>query len=82
MNTYLLNDLVRDDMITAEELHKRLVEEIKYNKISRKKIARILGVSLNTVSAYICGRRTPSLVAFANLCKAFDLDAEYILFDV
>ena len=69
-------------MITAEELHKRLVEEIKYNKICRKKNSKDTWSQFKHGLAYICGRRTPSLVAFANLCKAFDLDAEYILFDV
>ena len=67
-------------MITIEEIQKRLVEELKYCKMSKIKIAKAVGLSKHTVANYMNCQRMPSLDTFANLCKELDLDAEYILF--
>ena len=66
-------------MITIDIIQKRLIDAIKYSGVPQIQIAKMLGVSKQTVSHYVHGNKLPALDTFANLCKILDLDANEIL---
>ena len=66
-------------MITLEQIHEKLAEELKLSKLSQSELARRLNISQSNISHYIKGDKMPSLDTFANLCAILDLDANEIL---
>lgn len=67
------------NMITLQEIQKRLREEIKNSNLSQKEIADKLRINPSTVSKYLRLDKFPSLDTFANLCKILDVSADEIL---
>lgn len=67
------------NMITIAQINKRFVEEILQLDMTQTEFAKKAGLSQQTVSHYIKGDKMPSLETFANICKIFDFDANYIL---
>ena len=66
-------------MITLEKIQTRIIAAIQQSKMSQAKIAAAIGVSQQSVSRYVNGKKLPALDTLAKLCKLLDLDANYIL---
>lgn len=66
-------------MITLEQIRERLTEAIKQSGQTQCEIARQLGVHHSAIGQYLSGRSMPALDTLANLCKALDIDTNYIL---
>lgn len=66
-------------MITLQQIHKRLAEEIDQSGLSQVEIAKYLNISQSNISHYLKGDKLPALDTLANLCKLLDVDTNYIL---
>ncbi|MCX4313048.1 MAG: helix-turn-helix transcriptional regulator [Clostridia bacterium] len=66
-------------MITIQEIQARLRDAIKTATISKKELAKRLGINQSTVSKYLYLDKYPSLETFANLCEILDVSADDIL---
>ncbi len=66
-------------MITINEIQSRLREAINTAPISKKEIAKKLGINQSTISKYLYQDKYPSLETFANLCQVLDVSADEIL---
>lgn len=66
-------------MITINEIQIRLREAIKTAPMSKKDLAKRLGINQSTISKYLYQNKYPSLETFANLCEILDLSADDIL---
>ena len=62
-----------------KDIQKRLRASIKQCGIEQKEIARLIGVSPQTVSKYMCKDIFPARDTLAKLCKVMDVSADYIL---
>lgn len=62
-----------------KDIQQRLRASIKQCGIEQKEIARLIGVSPQTVSKYMCKDIFPALDTLAKLCKVMDVSADYIL---
>ncbi len=62
-----------------KDIQQRLRTSIKQCGIEQKEIARLIGVSPQTVSKYMCKDIFPALDTLAKLCKIIDVSADYIL---
>lgn len=62
-----------------QNIQLRLRTAIKSSGIPQKDIAKMIGVSAQTVSKYMKNNVFPALDTFAKLCKALDVSADYIL---
>lgn len=62
-----------------KEIQQRLRISIKQCGIEQKEIAKMVGVSPQTISKYMCKDIFPALDTLAKLCKAIDVSADYIL---
>ncbi|MCH5162260.1 MAG: helix-turn-helix transcriptional regulator [Clostridiales bacterium] len=60
-------------------IKKRLAEEIENSGLRPVEIAKRIGVSPEMVTQYKTTKKLPKLDTFAKLCKALDIDANYIL---
>ncbi len=67
------------NMITIEEIQKRLREAITTSNMSQTEIAKQLGITQSTVSKYLHRDKYPSIDTFANLCLILDVSADEIL---
>lgn len=65
--------------MTLSEIQQRLRAAIKDSGIEQKEIARLLGVSPQTVSKYMCQDIFPALDTFSKLCEILDVSADDIL---
>ena len=65
--------------MTLSEIQQRLRAAIKDSGIEQKEIARLLGVSPQTVSKYMCKDIFPALDMFSKLCEILDVSADDIL---
>ncbi len=66
-------------MITIEQIQEKLREAIRTAPISKKELAKKLGINQSTVSKYLHLDKYPSLETFANLCKILDVSSDEIL---
>ena len=66
-------------MITIQEIQARLRDAIKTATISKKELAKRLGINQSTVNKYLYLDKYPSLETFANLCEILDVSADDIL---
>lgn len=66
-------------MITLDKIRSRLVDAIKQSGKKQIELAKLLGVSQQTISHYLKGDKMPALDTFANLCAILDVDPAYIL---
>lgn len=57
----------------------RLSEELASSGLTTVEIAKKIGVSPEMITQYRTTKKLPKLDTFARLCKALDLDANYIL---
>ena len=67
------------DMITLDQIRKRLTESIRQSEMSQTEIAKKLNITQSTIAHYLKGDILPALDTLANLCKLLDIDANYIL---
>lgn len=66
-------------MITIEQIQEKLREAIRTAPMSKKELAKKLGINQSTVSKYLHLDKFPSLETFANLCKILDVSSDEIL---
>lgn len=66
-------------MITIDEIQARLREAIKTASMTKKELAKRLGINQSTISKYLYLDKYPSLETFANLCRILDVSADDIL---
>lgn len=59
----------------------KLAEYIIKHKLEQKDIAELLGVSGQTISAYITGKNKPTYDTFITLCNLLKVDAHYFMQD-
>lgn len=57
----------------------RLRECIKNSRYTQKELAKLVGVSPQTVSKYMKNDVFPALDTLAKLCKVLDVKSDYIL---
>lgn len=62
-----------------EDIKKRFNEEIAASGMTLTKIAKEVGISQPTMSAYKNSEYFPSLIIFAQICKVIGASADYIL---
>ena len=69
------------DNFTMEliNIQKRIRECIMDSDIKQKDIAKLVGVSPQTISKYMKKNIFPALDTLAKLCKILDVSADYIL---
>ncbi len=67
------------NLITIEQIQKKLSEAIKQSGKTQTEIGRSIGISQQTVSHYIKGDKLPALDTLANLCVLLDIDPADIL---
>ena len=67
------------DMITIEQIQEKLREAIRTAPITKKELAKKLGINQSTVSKYLHQDKYPSLETFANICKILDVSSDEIL---
>lgn len=60
-------------------IKQRLSEEIKNSGLTTIEIANRIGVSPEMITQYTTTKKLPRLDTFAKLCKALDVDANYVL---
>lgn len=60
-------------------IQERLRKAINESGLQQKEIAKMVGVSPQTISKYMQQNIFPALDTFAKLCKALDVSADYIL---
>ncbi len=66
-------------MITIDSIQERLREAIRTAPMTKKELAKRLGINQSTVSKYLYLDKYPSLETFANLCLILDVSADDIL---
>lgn len=66
-------------MITLNQIRARLQEAIKQSGMTQTELAKRIGVIQQSIAQYLSGRAMPALDSFANLCKALDVSADYLL---
>ena len=62
-----------------KDIQSRLRTEIRNSGMMQKDIAKLIGVSAQTVSKYMRVDVFPALDTLAKLCKVLDVSADYIL---
>ena len=62
-----------------KDIQRRLRESIVASGIEQKEIAKMIGVSAQTVSKYMRQDIFPALDTFAKLCAALEVKSDYIL---
>ena len=62
-----------------KDIQVRLREAIRNSGIPQKEIAKMIGVSEQTVSKYMCSNVFPALDTLAKLCKCLEISSDYIL---
>ena len=65
--------------LNLQNIQSRLRTAIKESGIQQKEIARLVGVSAQTVSKYMKTDVFPALDTLAKLCAVLDVSADYIL---
>lgn len=65
--------------VESEEIKRRLREEIKNSAMTTVEIAYKIGVSPEMITQYCTTKKLPKLDTFAELCKALNVSADYIL---
>lgn len=60
-------------------MDKKLKELRKIKNVSQKEVAKAVGITLSAYSNYEQGLRQPSYDILKNLCKYFDVSADYLL---
>ena len=65
--------------LNLQNIQIRLRLAIKESGIQQKEIARLVGVSAQTVSKYMKTDVFPALDTLAKLCAVLDVSADYIL---
>ncbi len=66
-------------MITLSKIRNKLIEAIQVSGMTLTELSKRLGITVQTVSCYVHGKKMPALDTFANLCAVLDLDANDIL---
>lgn len=65
----------KNEELTDDEWHKefrrKLRKKITLSRLSQKELACVLGVSENTISNYVTGKRYPNIQVFMKMCKTF-----------
>ena len=62
-----------------ELIKTRLIEELRNCPLSKKEMAKKVGVSPEMITQYVTTEKLPKLDTFAKMCKELDLSANYIL---
>ena len=65
--------------LNLQNIQMRLRLAIKESGIQQKEIAKLIGVSAQTVSKYMKADVFPALDTLAKLCAVIDVSADYIL---
>ena len=65
--------------LNLQNIQHRLRTAIKESGIQQKEIAKLIGVSAQTVSKYMKADIFPALDTLARLCAVIDVSADYIL---
>ena len=65
--------------LNLQNIQMRLRTATKESGIPQKEIARLIGVSAQTVSKYMKADIFPALDTLAKLCTVLDVSADYIL---
>lgn len=73
----------RKEELEANRLRKvlpdRLIQALRLSGLSRRSLAEIIGVHLNTVHAYASGQRFPRLSQLTLLSKALNVSLDWLL---
>lgn len=62
-----------------KDIQERLREAIRNSKYTQKELAKLIGVSPQTVSKYMKNNIFPALDTLARLCRVLDVKSDYIL---
>ena len=64
---------------TKRLIGSRINSALSLRRMKQKELARILGVTDNTVSYYVSGARTPNAEQIIAIANALDVSADYLL---
>lgn len=57
----------------------RIKELMKEQGLNQTRLADAIGLRQNTISAWLCGRKEPSITSLWLLADYFDVDIDYIV---
>ena len=66
---------MEDEMVLASRLRKAMEER----GIDRTELRRMLGCSYSAVNAWVVGDRVPTASRLADICRALDVSADWLL---
>ena len=70
---------VSEGKMELKDIQTRLREAIRNSKYTQKELAKLIGVSPQTVSKYMKNNIFPALDTLARLCRVLDVKSDYIL---
>lgn len=65
--------------IKLDNIRLNIIDAIKCSGLTQSHLASVLGVSQQTISYYLKGKKLPALDTLANLCLILELDANDVL---
>lgn len=65
--------------MTSQKIGQRINSALANNKMKQKDLAKILGVTDNTISYYCSGKRTPKVGQIALIAQALNVTTDYLL---
>jgi transcriptional regulator with XRE-family HTH domain len=70
---------MRENITTDEQIRLRLCQAIEASGMTMTAIAKMVGITVATISDYKNKGKLPSLVTFRAICKAIDISSDEIL---
>lgn len=61
------------------KFQERFLLELKHSLLSQKELAEKLNIDISNITKWKQGKSIPSLEVFYELCKIFDVSADYLL---
>ncbi|MBE7082232.1 MAG: helix-turn-helix transcriptional regulator [Clostridiales bacterium] len=61
------------------EIAKLIKELRKEKKLTQTELAKLLNTTQDTISLWELGKSLPSVIDLVNLCKIFNVSADYLL---
>lgn len=79
MTTNIQRGVIMETQSKTSVFKERLLELIKERKINQRELAEGIGISKQTISFYVNGKRLPDIDIFSDLCEYFEVSADYLL---
>ncbi len=67
------------EQITRNLIGKRINETLAIKDVKQKDLAKVIGVTDNTISYFVSGKRTPNTEQIIEIAKFLNVSADYLL---